>query len=255
MDTVTLQLRGDDIRIETYAQAIEHFSLLMAELSRAAGAKGLRWEVSTLEAGSATTQVKAAPNGFKPEQVDEVVRSYLQVGKALSESIVIPFSDEVQKHAVAIAEVLEQETDVEAILFETPEDQALVSRAIDEPEAPTPKQPSQALGAVTGQIQTLSSRNALTFTLYDRLHDRAVRCYLREGQESMVEGAWQSNATVIGLVTRDADSGRPVNVRQIESVEILPNVPDAWQEARGALRTKSDTPPPEVRIREMRDAS
>lgn len=255
MDTVTLQLRGEDIRIEAYAQAIRHFSLLMDELSRAAGAKGLRWEVSYLETGSATTQIKASSNGFQPEQVDEVVRSYLQIGKALSEAVVLPFSDEVKRQAISIAKVLEDDPDVEAILFETPEDQALVSRAIDEDARAQARQPSQAFGAVTGQIQTLSSRNALTFTLFDRLHDRAVRCYLDEGQESLVEGAWQHNATVTGLVTRDADTGRPVNVRQIESVEVLPNDPRAWEQARGALRVDPGTPPPEIRIREMRDAS
>jgi len=253
MDTVTLQLRGDDIRIEAFAQAIDHFSSLMAELSRAAGAKGLKWEVAGLEAGSATTQVRAARNGFAPEQVDEVVRSYLQVGKALSESAILPFSPEVQKHALAIAEVLDE--GVEGILFETPEDEALVSHAVDEAHpVPVGQRQSKAFGAVTGRIQTLTSRNALMFTLYDRLHDRAVRCYLREGQESLVEDAWQKTATVVGWVTRDADSGRPVNVRKIESLELLAGDPQGYRRARGALKPDPEGLSPEERIRRMRDA-
>jgi hypothetical protein len=116
--TVTLQLRGDDIGIESYARAIDHFTLLVGELSRAAGLHGLRWEVANLEGGSATTQIRAARDGFEADKVDEVVRSYLQVGK---------------------------------------EDEAEVTKALD-PVAPNPKpQPSKAFGVVTGQIQALSS--------------------------------------------------------------------------------------------------
>jgi len=254
MDTVTLQLRGDDIRIEAFAQAIDHLSLLIGELSKAAGANGLRWEVSSLEAGSATTQIRAAPNGFAPEQVDEVVRSYLQVGKALSEDMIVPFSPEVQKHALAIAEVLDE--GVEGILFETPEDEALVSHVVDEVHAPrqVAQRQTKAFGAVTGRIQTLSSRNALTFTLYDRLHDRAVRCYLKEGQENLVEDGWNKMATVVGWVTRDGDSGRPVNVRKIEAVDFLTGDPQGFQRARGMLPADPEGLSPEERIRRMRDA-
>lgn len=251
--TVTLQLRGDDIGMESYARAIDHFTLLMGELSRAAGVQGLRWEIANLEGGSATTQIRAARNGFEADRVDDVVRSYLQVGKALSRSELVPFSAEVQKHAEAIADVLNE--GVEGVLFETSEDEAEITKALDA-VAPSPKpQPSKAFGAVTGQIQTLSSRNKLTFTLFDRLHDRAVRCYLRDGQESLVEGAWQRNATVVGVVTRDADSGRPLSIRKIESVDVLNGDPLAWGRARGSLKSDPNGKSPEARIREMRDAS
>lgn len=251
MDTVTLQLKGDDIRIEAFARAIDHFSLLIAELSRSAGAEGLRWEVSRLEGGSATTQISAARNGFAPDQVDNVVRSYLEVGRALSESATLPFSPEVEKHARGIAAVLDQ--GVEAVMFENPEDEAIVSKAVGDPRrAPAHQLKSRAYGAVTGQIQTLTNRNALAFTLYDRLHDRAVRCYLREGQGDLVEGFWKKNATVIGAVTRESETGRPVNVREIETIEPLSSA-GAWHRARGVLPPDERTP--EDRIREMRDAS
>jgi hypothetical protein len=253
MDTVILQLRGNDIQIESYARTLDHFSLLMAELSQAAGVGGLRWDVSNLAYGSAVTEVRASPNGFAPEQVDEVVRSYLQVGKALSQDQIVPFSPEVQRHAAGIAAVLEE--GVEGVLFETPEDEAEVTKSLGTIATAPKAQPSKAFGAVTGQIQTLSSRNALTFTLFDRLHDRAVRCYLRDGQESLVADAWQHNATVVGLVTRDADSGRPLSVRKIESVDLLNGDRNGWQRARGALRPDPNGKSPETRIREMRDAS
>jgi hypothetical protein len=255
MDTVTLELRGDDIRIDAFARAIDHFSLLIGELSRAAGAEGLRWEIASLQTGSATTQIRAIPDGTGSDQVDEVVRSYLEVGRALCNGVIVPFSPEVQRHAEAMAAVLDE--GVEGVLFETPEDEALVTQVPGKPNLSVPvlrRRRTKAYGAVTGKISTLSDRKALSFTIYDRLNDRAVRCYLRKGQEGLVADMWRKNATVIGIVTRDGETGQAENVRGIEAIEPLTaGRVDGYLGARGSLKPGDGLP--EDRIRRMRDAS
>lgn len=95
---------------------------------------------------------------------------------------------------------------------------------------------SGSYGAVTGRIQTLTSRNSLRFVVYDHLHDRAVSCYLVEGGQDMMREMWDRVATVEGWVSRDPESGRPLTVRRVSNVKALSEAePDAYKRARGAL--------------------
>jgi len=257
MDTVTLALEGDDIGLADFAQAVEGFSLLIAELSREGAAPNLRWEIAELSASSATTTARAVENGYEPDRLDQVIRSYSAVAKGLEERTTLPFSPGVQEAAERIAGVLRHGKGVEAIRFETAEADIQISEAPEDlpPQKKAPELVS-GYGAVTGRIQTLSSRAALRFTLYDRLHDKAVGCYLREGQGDMVRSAWDKLATVEGWVTRDPRQGRPTAVRKIKAIHVLdPGSREGYKEARGALPHDPDAPLPEDRIRHLRDAS
>ena len=115
--------------------------------------------------------------------------------------------------------------------------------------------PSVSIGAVTGRIQTLINRNGLRFSLYDRLFDKAIACYLSQGQEEMMREDWGKRARVSGRVSREATTGRPIAVRRITSVKILEE-PDrsAYRKARGVISWKPGDKLPEQAIREMRDA-
>ena len=85
----------------------------------------------------------------------------------------------------------------------------------------TPTLQPVAYGGVTGRIQTLSSRGGLRFTLFDTLFDRAVSCYLAEGQEELMRDVWGRMAVVEGLVTRDRATGRPQVIRSVRGVTVV----------------------------------
>lgn len=253
-DTVTLELQGS-VSLAQFADAVSHFNRLMTALSDESKAEYVRWEVSDLEISSTIATARGiAENGATPEQIEEVVSSYLEVGRALEQDTTIPYSGKVQQEAKAITAVLG--AGVSALRFETAESDAIVR------EARAPKAPPEitaestaAYGAVTGRVQTLTSRNALRFTLYDHIYDRAVSCYLAEGQEDLMREMWDKLATVEGWVTRDAPTGRPLAVRQIMEITRLPESgPQDYMAARGMLPLKKGDLKPEDAIRRLRDA-
>jgi len=252
-DTVTLELQGE-VSLRHFAAAIEHFAALVAELSAEAHSPDLRWEISDLEAGSAMATARAVSD--ESHAVERVVRSYLEVGQALAEGNVIPFPQRVQAEANALVSVL---TDgVSAVRFETREADAVVTALRPAPplivERPAVELKA-AYGAVTGRVQTLTSRSSLRFTLYDMLHDKAVSCYLAVGSEDQARDIWDKLATVEGIVSRDARTGRPVAVRDIRRIARLDEAEaTGYQRARGARPRRSDEARAEERIRRLRDA-
>jgi hypothetical protein len=82
------------------------------------------------------------------------------------------------------------------------------------------------------------------------LHDRAVSCYLLENQE---REAWGKRAIVEGLVTRDADTGRPTTIRGVSKVHLLSDAPGNYLDARGIVPVPDGSPLPEDIIRRLRD--
>lgn len=255
-DTVTLALQGDDVSLEHFADAVGRFSRLIAALSKQANAPHIRWEIEDLEVGSTTTTARAAAlNGHQPEQVDRVVSAYLEVGRALQHHQTIPYPPPVKVEALGLAGLLE--FGVQAVRFETAEADAIVREPATQQKLPPTviEEARPTYGAVTGRVQTLSSRSRLRFTLYDRLYDKPVSCYLAEGSESQMRNAWDRVATVEGLVSRDPPTGRPLAVRQIRNIELLEEAePTGYQRARGALPRHPDKPRAEHRIRQLRDA-
>ncbi len=253
-DTVTLELQGS-VSLEQFAEAVSHFHALITALSAESKAQDVRWEIEALNASSAIATVRGvSKNGGKPGQVEQVVRNYLEVGQALESRMTVPYSNKVQKEATGLAGMLK--SGIEGVRFDTAEGEATL-RALPT-AAPSPKlveAPSAgAYGAVSGRVQTLSSRSQLRFTLYDRLWERAVSCYLAEGRESLMREIWDKLATVEGWVTRDPQSGRPLAVRRITNVTVLNEVgPQAYMNARGVLPLEQGDPTPEEAIRRVRD--
>lgn len=250
-DTVTLELQGS-VSLEQFAQAVTGFQRLIAALSTESQAD-VRWEVEHLDAGSATVTSRAVSDNGYVAEVDRVVSSYLEVGRALEGHTTIPYSKRIRTEAENIAAVLR--TGVEAVRFETAESDVIVREA---PSAAAPAPSGAELigsyGAVTGRVQTLTSRSHLRFTLYDRLYDRAVSCYLAEGREHEMREMWDKLATVEGWVTRDSQSGRPLAVRRITKVTSIDEAgPQDYKNARGIIRLGPDDPLPEEAIRRLRD--
>jgi len=255
-DTVTLELQGT-VSLSEFSTAVARFEALITALSAESDAAGIAWRLDALEYGSAITTARGVPmNGAVPERIDRVVRAYIEVGQALEAGATIPFSPTVRQPARELASLL-TESGIEAIRFETADGDAIVRQPpMLATPATVPARPRTAsYGAVTGRIQTLTSRNALRFSIYDHIHDRAVSCYLVEGTQAMMRQMWDRFATVEGWVTRDPESGRPLTVRRVLNITALPEVePDAYKRARGALPRGPDEPLPEVLTRRLRDA-
>lgn len=246
--TVTLALEGD-VPLSLYAIAIERFAALMSRLSDevAAGAS-VEWLIDDLQFGSAVATARGeAPD---EEPVLRVVAAYATVGIALQNRKPVPYSPGVVQTAASLTSILNDK--VTSIRFETDQADAVIESAVA-PDLVAPAQ-SIAYGAIEGRVETLTRRRGLRFTLFDSLFDHAVSCYLQEGREEDMRGAWGKRCLVEGVVTRDGQSGRPLAIRQVRAVNILPEVPrDGYLRARGILPWSPSTPLPEAIVRQLRD--
>jgi hypothetical protein len=254
-DTVTLALEGRRIALDHYASAITQFAKLVDALSDAAGAPGLRWEVESLEVSSAITTARAADlNGHRPEHVQRVTEDYLRLGGALKGGNVREFPQDVRRPATALAGLLHQ--GVESVRFETAEDDVIVTESRPTVERVV-REAKADRGAVTGRVQTISSRSKLRFVLYDLLADRAVSCYVEPGNEDKLVGIWDKVAIVEGLVKRDPETGRPLAVRHITNIHVIEDEGQrgGYLRARGVLRRRPGEPRAEERIRRLRDGA
>ena len=253
-DTVTLALQGE-VTLDAFSRAVLHFSRLVDALAADLAARdALRWVITELEAGSAIMTARGVGDQIA---VSSVSAAYVGVGKALERGDTSSLPERVREEAREIIAVIDG--GVEAVRFETAEADATI-RSLEEafgksgaPEAPAPQ--PVAYGGVTGRVQTLSSRGGLRFTLYDVLFDRAVSCYLAEGQEEIMRDVWGRMAVVEGLVTRDRVTGRPQVIRNVRGVTVVREAdPDAYLASRGVLQRDPAGPSPEETIRELRGA-
>jgi hypothetical protein len=255
-DTVTLALDGT-VSLSEFSAALARFDALIVALATESQASSVVWQIDALDFSSAITTARAVPtNGTTPEHIDRVVRAYLEVGRCLERHETIPYSPVVVEQARSLSALL-RGSKIEAIRFETADADAIIREpTTDAPPANVASSPrSASYGAVTGRIQTLTSRNSLRFILYDHIHDRAVSCYLVEGGETLMRQMWDRVATVEGWVSRDPVSGRPLTVRRVSSVTPITEVePDAYKAARGAIPRSHDDPLPESLTRQLRDA-
>ncbi len=253
-DTVTLALQGE-VTLQAFSHAVLHFGKLVDALSAdVAAPEDLRWVITELEAGSA---IMTAQGVGDPAAAASVSSAYIGVGRALEQGKAETLPTRVREEARAVVAVIDD--GVEAVRFETAEADATI-RSLEEAfantgaPAPQTAQPV-AYGGVTGRVQTLSSRGALRFTLYDTLFDRAVSCYLAEGQEELMRDVWGRMAVVEGLVTRDRATGRPQVIRGVRGVTVVREAdPDAYLASRGVLRDGTARRSPEEAIRELRSA-
>ena len=251
-DRVTLALQGE-VTLGAFADAVTHFSRLVEALSRDVAVNAeIRWVITELEAGSALTTAQGVG---ELDVVASVSSAYIDVGRSLERGVLPPFSKLVQEEARELISVINR--GVEAVRFETPDADATIRRLELALEAApiveaTEPQPA-AYGGVQGRVQTLTSRGRLRFTLYDTLFDKAVSCYLEQGQEDIMRDVWGRVAVVEGTVSRDSVTGRPQVIRAVRNVTVVRETsPDSYASTRGILpRGEAE---PEIAVRALRDA-
>lgn len=260
-NTVTIALSGEHIPLREFSEAIVRFRALIDALSsEVATGVSIEWLVDDLEIGSALATARGqTANLARQGEVEKVVRAYGSVGTALERGTEVPFSDRVKRELFELTSILNGK--VEAIRFETAETESIVRspHALDMKASTAIGLPAYmettVYGAVEGRIQTLSNRGSLRFTLYDTHNDKAVSCYIAEGQDDLLRDVWGRRALVEGRIRRDPLTGRPLTIRDVRHIQPLPEPePYRFYEARGILPLMPGEEMPEDRIRRLRDA-
>ena len=267
-NTVTLVLDGE-VPLQEFSKAIVAFNELVKALSVEAGG-GLDWVMQDLQVSSALASALAI--GEEPK-IEAVVTSYETVAQALEENTEIPYSEPVRVAANKIVSI--EDHRIKAVRFETAKrestvhlapiapikagDVQMVSAARPQSKRFTSKLSARAVipayGAIQGRIQTLSSRGALRFTLYDLLYDKAVSCYLAEKKRELIRDSWGSLAIVEGIVSRDPITGRPLSIRQVSEITPMKESESHvdYRQARGIAPSITGLSPEDA-IRRIRDA-
>lgn len=253
-DTITFALTGE-VSLEDFASAIARFRGLVDALTSEVAGGGIEWLVTGLESGSALATIQGVPTKAEAySQVEAVVRAYGAVGQALERNEAVPFSPRVAKPAAQFRDLLGNR--VQSVRFETAETEAVIVATVLPGDRARPAGPiAPAAGAVEGRIQTVSNRGSLRFTLYDLLDDRAISCYLREGEEDLLRNLWGRVVVVEGRVKRDPIVGRPSSIREITSI-VPRSEPElgAFRRARGVIPWAPGDALPEQILRRARDA-
>jgi hypothetical protein len=245
-DTMTLALSGE-IELGIFAIAISNFENLARVLSRNADAEGIKWMICDLQVSSAIATVHG--EGDILVKVERVVNDYESLGNLLQQGK-LPEKTNLARPVKAITGILGEK--VTSIRFETPDKDFVI---VSKPELVSAYVINKSFGAIEGRIQTLSNRKGLRFVLYDVLHDRAVSCYLSEGQEEKMREGWGKKAIVEGEISREVETGRPLAIRHIADIKILPETErGGYLRARGIAPRNAGSPLPEFIIRESRDA-
>ncbi len=226
-----------------FARGIDLFAKLVNVLT---SRHEVTWVVEDLSYGSAIATFRGEAEDTA--LVEEVVSKYAEIGKALEQGLVPSVNKRVAKAAIDVRDFANE---CEYVRFET----AAADFTIVGTDRIYQKGSKDiSIGSVEGLIQTLTNRGSLRFNLYDTIHDRAVACYLESDQKELIRNMWGRRASVVGQVSRDRDTGRPLSVRQI--VEIIPvqhGETIGYKAAKGILPQAKGGPTPEEIIRQMRD--
>ena len=243
--TVTFEL-GGRVEIEHLARGISLFCNLMEGLTPK-GAE-VAWVVEDLQPGSAVATLRG--EGSDITAVERIVREYESFGASMTREADTVLGD--RNLSKAAAGIRKLATTVEYVRFETLDNDYTIH---GNELSPSRSEPVVSIGAVTGRVQTLTSRAGLRFNLYDAVHDKAVGCYLAPGQEELMRETWGRRARVSGSVSREAVTGRPMVVREVFDVDILEDPePGSYRRARGAVPWRSGYELPEQVVQRLRDA-
>ncbi|MEO8053253.1 MAG: hypothetical protein ABI833_22865 [Acidobacteriota bacterium] len=278
-DTLTIVLDGE-VPLAEFARTIESFYELVKALSDEVGTPDLDWVLDDLQVSSAFATIRAPHD---PQSAERVINAYAEVGHALEVDGPMEFSPRVRSAARKVVSI--RDPRVRSVRFETRLRDATVkispSKPVELPPAeeaqiqveqinvtgpiPVPRQVSPrptlsvalppSLGGIQGRVQALSNRGGLRFTVYDLLYDKAIGCYIAEGKEELLRNIWGRLAVIEGMITRDPINGRPLSIRQVSDITMLPDPRGAreYEDARGAVTSLTGLSPEDA-IRKVRDA-
>ncbi|GAP11784.1 hypothetical protein BECAL_02977 [Bellilinea caldifistulae] len=246
-DKVSLTLNGE-IPVNLFAEAISGLSgLLHALTEEIAAGKTIEWQIIELSAGSATAVIQGIAD--TAEDVEKITTAYAFIGRQLQIGNTIPYSPKVIQSARKIASILDGK--VSSIEFGIDGEIYHITQSGFQ-EKPMTK--AYSYGVITGKVENLIGHKTLKFTLYDNLFNRGVTCYVEEEKRELLRNIWGKTVSVTGYIYRDIITGRPLEIHDIETVEIVPmREPGAYKKARGALSWKPGDETADQTIRRLRD--
>lgn len=237
-DSLTLALDGD-VSLDDFSSALSNLKSLLSALAKQVSPEAdIHWTIEALDRSSAITAVRGEERNGDTAEVDAVVRAYGKVGSCMERKQVIPYAESVRRPARRLSSLVSVR--IPSVRFETDSASAYITAPM--PGEPIPKLPSWTHGSIQGRIQTLTNRGSLHFTLYDTLWDRAVQCFLLAQDESILMHAWGHMAFVEGHIKRDPRTGRPLTIRQVGQVVLLPEYgPRDWDRLQGSIASDGES--------------
>ncbi|MGQ0744576.1 MAG: hypothetical protein ACT4OS_09625 [Acidimicrobiales bacterium] len=245
-DSVTFRIDGE-LTIEAVADAFARFRKVLQALGQDQVAH-VRWVLAGLDYGSALITARAEPlDDDAASKIPAMTERYLAAGREASGG----GFDQSRPLLRLVRDLTEVADEQHRVTLETADDELIFTAAISA-SVGVGTQTTKSLGTIRGRVETLSHRKGFRFTLYELASDRPVSCYLQPDHENLMRDAWGHIADVTGLVTRDAESGRPLAIRRVTSVDVVMD-----GDAMGFLRARGavgGSEPAEAVIRRIRDA-
>lgn len=247
---IEFALEGE-VTLEEFSEAVNHFNRLLRQLAlEVAPDVKIEWELDGLEYGSAVMEFTGRAEHVEP--IFRVVSALEEVGESLQQHTPIPYSEHVAREAKALTKVIRG--DITALRLGNHQKPKIIYGGFDTKEAVTSKQIT-SFGTIKGRVQSISSRKKLQFTLYDILFDKPIRCYIEQDRQSILKDIWDEIVFVSGYITRHIETGQPISVRNITSIDFVPIIePGSYRKARGILAgLTTNNEPSEISIRRLRD--
>jgi hypothetical protein len=246
-DSVTFRIDGE-LTIEKVADAFSCFGKVLQALERDQLAN-VRWVLAGLDYGSAAITARAEPlDDDAVAKIATMTERYLSAGREVSTGR-LDGATPLLRVVRDLTEIADKEN---RVILETADDELIFTAPVSPVRVPAGTETTKSLGTVRGRVETLSHRKGFRFTLYELTSDRPVSCYLHADHEDLMRDAWGHIADVTGVVTREADTGRPLTVRRVTSVDVVTE-----GEAMGFLRARGvvgGTEPADAVLRRIRDA-
>ena len=255
MKTMPLSLALDgEIPLEAFTAAVASFRQLVDGLTREAStAADVRWLVDPMI--GAGTQITIWATACSPDEAGKVATALLDVGRSLADGEAVRVPSRVKPATDELAALLHR--GIRSLRFETADDDVVIhGPQVGRTELTFGRSLLGAYGSVQGRVVASAGDCPVRFLLLDHLDRGPIAGYLREDQRALLRGALDRRAVVEGWVNADGASDRPLTVRRITGVELLDDVPRGFllMKARGILPAMPGEPPPEVRVRQMRDS-
>jgi hypothetical protein len=248
-DSVTFRLDGE-LTIDKVADAFARFGTVLDALGQEQKAR-VRWILAGLDFGSAGITARAEPlDDDSVVKIPLMTERFLSAGRQVSRGE----PDEERPLLRLVRDLTAFADEHNRVILETADDEVIFSAPVPIAISTTASpQTTKSLGTLRGRVETLSHRKGFRFTLYELATDQPVSCYLQADHEDLMRNAWGHIADVTGIVTRDRDTGRPLAVRSVTSVDVVnEGEPMGFLRARGVI---GGSEPAEVVIRRIRDAS
>jgi hypothetical protein len=247
-DTFSFKLNGV-IHLKNFSSSLEDLFELLNVITKEIGDKStpISWVIDELDTGSAEVIVRGeSPN---KDQVFSIINAYGIIGESLQNKKSIPYSARIQEKAIKLTKNVTNT--INSIEMTTADHYAQFAEGLDQKYDLY----EIVLGAITGTIQTVSSRRKYSFTLFDSIYDKAVKCYFSEDQEQFMRDLWDKYVVIVGKIKRERYTGRPIDIVNIHKIEVInEGILKDFKKAQGIYRWEPGDKKAEDTIREVRDA-